>query len=140
MVSTPTGYSLSLRTRLPFDEAERRVREGLRREGFGVLTEIDLRKAFAEKLNRSFRRYTILGACNPPLAFQAVSAELEIGTLLPCNVVIYEDGEEVVVSAMDPEAALSLVRNPEVREIAAEARSRLSRALQGLAGPGEAAG
>ncbi len=134
MVLTSTDYSLSVRTRLSFDEAERRVREGLGREGFGVLTEIDLRKAFEEKLDRRFRRYKILGACNPPLAFEALSAELELGTLLPCNVVLYEDGDEVVVSAMDPEAALSLVKNPKVGLIAIEVRSRLCRVLREVAG------
>lgn len=139
MISRETGYTLSVRLSIPFSEAERQVRAALQKEGFGILTEADIQAAFREKLERSFRPYKILGACNPALAYEALSSELEIGALLPCNVVLYEDGGEVVVSAMDPEAVLSLVSSPEVEEIAREVRGRLERALEQVASSGETA-
>lgn len=138
MISRETGYTLSVRLSLPFDEAERRVRAALQNEGFGILTEIDIKAAFREKLERSFRPYKILGACNPPLAYEALSSEIEIGALLPCNVVLYEDDGAVVVSAMDPEAVLSLVSSPEVEKIAGEVQERLERVLGEVARSGEA--
>lgn len=138
MISRETGYTLSVRLSLPFDEAERRVRAALQNEGFGILTEIDIEAAFREKLERSFRPYKILGACNPPLAYEALSSEIEIGALLPCNVVLYEDDGAVVVSAMDPEAVLSLVSSPEVEKIAGEVQERLERVLGEVARSGEA--
>jgi uncharacterized protein (DUF302 family) len=134
MVLTTSDYSMSVRMRLPFDRAEEKVRAALREEGFGILTEIDIQEAFKEKLDRVFPRYKILGACNPPMAFEALSAEPELGTLLPCNVVLYEDGEWLVVSAMDPKAVLSLVGDPRVGLIATEVRSRLVRVLEAVAG------
>lgn len=133
-ITRDTGYTFSIRLSVPFDEAERRIRAALQKEGFGILTEADIQAAFREKLERSFRPYKILGACNPSLAYEALSSQLEIGALLPCNVVLYEDEGEVVVSAMDPEAVLSLVSSAEVKEIADEVRSRLERALGEVAG------
>ena len=129
-ITRETGYTFGTRVRADFDEAERRVREALEKEGFGVLTEIDVREAFREKLGRSFRAYKILGACNPPLAYEALSSELDLGALLPCNVVLYEEDGDVVVSAMDPEAVLSLVSKPEVEAIAGEVSRRLERVLR----------
>lgn len=132
-ISHDTGYTFSVRLSVPFDEAEREVRAALQQEGFGILTEADIQTAFREKLDRPFRPYKILGACNPALAYEALSSELEIGALLPCNVILYEDDGQVVVSAMDPEAVLSLVSSPEVKEIADDVRGRLERVLGQLA-------
>lgn len=113
-----------------FAEVERKVREELAKEGFGVLTEIDVKKKFAEKLQKDFRNYLILGACNPPLAYQALESDVDLGTLLPCNVVVYtrDDGKSAVM-AMDPIAALSLIGNPEVTELAKVVAEKLRRVI-----------
>ena len=145
MISTETPYSLSIRVGLSLEAAEAAVRRALKDEGFGILTEIDIAAAFREKLGRDFRPYRILGACNPPLAYEALSAQLELGTLLPCNVVLYEDGGRTTISAMDPRAVLGLVRHEGVARLAEEVRGRLERALSSLedraadAGPAAAA-
>jgi uncharacterized protein (DUF302 family) len=117
-----------------FDEAVDRTIESLRTEGFGVLTTIDVRQTLKQKLDRDFRRYVILGACNPPLAARALDAELEIGLLLPCNVIVYErSAGETTVAAMAPMAAMSVVgKNAELRSVATEAEARLRRALTRL--------
>lgn len=128
-MTTQTRYGLRTALALPYDEAVRRTVAALREEGFGVLTEIDVRKTMREKLGAEFRRYVILGACNPPLAHQALSAELEIGLLLPCNVIVYEEGQGSVVAAMDPAAALGIAGNDALRPVAEKARMRLERAL-----------
>lgn len=124
--------ALSTRVPLSYEEALVRVKEALRGEGFGVLTEIDVRSTLREKLDVDFRKYDIIGACNPPLAHRALSAELDVGLLLPCNIVVYEDGEESIVRAFDPEAALGLIPNDEVAVVARDARARLERALATL--------
>jgi len=127
-------YGFSVATALSIDEAETRVKELLKEEGFGVLTEIDIRTAFREKLNVEFRPYRILGACNPSLAHRALQAEPGIGLLLPCNVVVEEASEGGSrVSFLDPANALGLVGNPQLNEIADEARSRLRRVADRLA-------
>ncbi len=128
---TPT-YGFGVHLDQPFDEAMTRVRAALKEQGFGVLTEIDVQKTMHEKLGVAFRRYVILGACNPPLAHRALEAKLDIGLLLPCNVVLYEDGSGTAVKVMDPQAALGLVDNPALAPVAAEARTRLERALATL--------
>lgn len=111
-----------------FDEALARVTEALKAEGFGVLTEIDVKETLRKKLDQEFARYRILGACNPPFAFQALTAEPEIGMLLPCNVVVREDSEgRTRVEFMDPLAVLKLVNRPEVEAIAKQVRERLDR-------------
>ncbi len=119
-----------------YEPAIERTRSALKEQGFGVLTEIDVKKTLKEKLDADFRPYVILGACNPPLAHRALSAELGIGLLLPCNVVVYDNGDGTsTVEAMDPEAALGLVGdNPAVAEVAREAKSRLRQALDSLGG------
>jgi uncharacterized protein (DUF302 family) len=98
-----------------------------------VLTEIDVRKTLKEKLDVDFRRYTILGACNPPFAHRALTADLEVGLLLPCNIVLYEDGAGTVVQAMDPRAVLGLMPRPEIAGLAGEVRDRLVLALDAIA-------
>ncbi len=116
-----------------FDEALARVTEALKAEGFGVLTEIDVKETLRKKLDREFARYRILGACNPPFAFQALTAEPEIGMLLPCNVVVREDSEGCTrVEFMDPLAVLKLVNRPEVEAIAKQVRERLDRVAASL--------
>jgi uncharacterized protein (DUF302 family) len=130
-VTTPYGFGL--KTTLPYDQAIERTKAALKEEGFGVLTEIDVRRTLKEKLGAEFRPYVILGACNPPLAHQAFQAELNIGLLLPCNVVVYEEDAGSVVAAMDPEAALGIAGREDLRPLATEVRSRLERALGKLA-------
>ena len=130
MMVTQARYSISTRLPLPYDEALQRVKDALKQEGFGVLTEIDVKKTLREKLGTDFRRYDIIGACNPQLAHRALQAELDIGLLLPCNVVVYEDDGGSVVAAFDPEAAMGLAENPGLSEIAREAKERLLRALE----------
>jgi uncharacterized protein (DUF302 family) len=119
---------------VPFDVAMVRTRAALKDQGFGVLTEIDVQKTMKEKLNVDFRRYTILGACNPPFAHRALTFDLEVGLLLPCNVVLYEDGAGTVVQAMDPRAVLGLMPSPEIADLAGEVRDRLVSALNALGG------
>jgi uncharacterized protein (DUF302 family) len=120
---------------LPFTAAVSRTREALKAEGFGILTEIDLAAAFHDKLGREFRPYVILGACNPPLAFAAVSADPSVGLLLPCNVTVEAAGaEEAIVRLTDPEALLGgRAVSQELRQVAADARTRLLRVQAVLA-------
>ena len=129
-----TQYGMSTTVDLPYDRAVERTREELAKEGFGVLSEIDIAAALKKKLDVDFRPYVILGACNPPLAHRALSAEIDIGLLLPCNVIVYAADQEgrSVVAAMDPQEALSLTGNEAIRDVAADARTRLQRALERL--------
>jgi len=130
-------YGFGIDSPLPVEEAEARVREFLREEGFGVLTEIDVRSTLREKLGVDFRPYRILGACNPPLAHRALEAEPGIGLLLPCNVVV-EAGPAggSRVSFLDPEKALGLVGNQELEPIAVDAAQRLRRVADRLSALG----
>ena len=118
----------------PYEEAVEKATAALKEEGFGVLTEIDVKNTLKEKLDADFRPYIILGACNPPLAKQALDAELEVGALLPCNVIVYEDesGYGSVVSAVEPMTMLGVVDNPELTPIAEDVKDRLRRALESL--------
>jgi uncharacterized protein (DUF302 family) len=123
--------------RVDFDAAEQRVTEALKDEGFGVLTRIDVKDTLKKKLDVEFRRYVILGACNPPLARRALEAEPQIGLLLPCNVVLQEGaGGDVVVSIADPKLMFTVVGNPAVAPIAEEVDARLRRVLRALDGRG----
>lgn len=117
-----------------YEEAVEKATAALKDEGFGVLTEIDVKNTLKQKLDAEFRPYVILGACNPPLAKQALDAELEVGTLLPCNVIVYEDegGEGSVVSAVEPMTMLGVVENPKLTPIADEVKERLRRVLESL--------
>jgi uncharacterized protein (DUF302 family) len=133
-MSKSIGFTVELP--VSFAEAVSRVREALKHEGFGVLTEVDLRAAFNEKLGRDFRPYVILGACNPPLAFKAVSAEPSVGLLLPCNVTVDWVAEDRTrVQLTDPEALLSVVvlkEAPDVAAVAHDARERMLRVTKEL--------
>ncbi|WP_226013428.1 DUF302 domain-containing protein [Halomicrobium salinisoli] len=116
-----------------FDDVVQRTIDALGDEGFGVLCDIDVQATFEEKLDEEFRRYRILGACNPPLALEGLEAELELGALLPCNVVVYETDEgDVVVSAVDPEGLVGLTGNDELDSIAEEVGDRFERVLGSL--------
>ncbi len=126
-------YCFGKTVSLDFDEALQRVTEELSKQGFGILTEIDVSATLKKKLNVDFPRYRILGACNPPLAHRALTAEPEIGALLPCNVVVREDAAgKVRVEFMDPNAVLTLVDKPGIAEIATEVRGRLEKVMAGL--------
>ena len=128
-----TGFGLRKTLRATYDEAVARVPEALKAEGFGVLTEIDLQSTLKQKLGVDFRRYKILGACNPPFAYEALQTELEIGLMLPCNVVIYEDDERhAVVLAVDPTKTMAGTGNTKLAELAETVKAKLARALAKL--------
>jgi len=125
-----TRYSFGREVRRPFGEVLAAAGEALQRQGFGILSEIDVQAKLQEKLGIEFPPYRILGACNPRLASQALGAEPDLGTLLPCNVVVYEKTPGMtVVAAMDPVAVLGLVGNPDVEPIAEQVRDLVGRAL-----------
>ncbi len=134
MAKTVADYALRKTLSLPYEEAVERVVTALREEGFGVLTEVDVKATVKEKLDVDFRKYVIMGACNPPLAHQALSTDLDIGLLLPCNVIVYEDAGESVVAILDPISMLDVVKNPDLDPVAEEARTRLKRVAKALEG------
>lgn len=130
-----TKYGFSKTVDVPFGEAVEKTRAALKEEGFGVLTEIDIKEKLKEKLGVDFRRYIILGACNPPLAYKTLQEELEIGLLLPCNVIVYEadDTNKSVISAVDAKAMLSVVgNNATLNQVASEVNERLQRVISSL--------
>ncbi len=129
-----TGTSYAFRTKLdqPYKKAIETVTAALKDEGFGVLTEIDVKATLKEKLDADYRKYVILGACNPQLAYLALTTELEVGLLLPCNVIVYEDDAKSVVSIVDPVSLLGVVENPDLNAVAEEARSRLLRVIHSI--------
>ena len=129
-----TGYTLSTTTELAFSEAVARVREELKSEGFGVLCEIDVQATLHEKLGVESDPYVILGACNPPLAHQALQAEPDLGVLLPCNVVVYSREGQTHISAVDAERMLSIVGNEQLAPVAAAVRDKLARVVERAAG------
>jgi len=130
-----TAYGLRVEVSSTYEQAVERTTAALKAEGFGVLTTIDVRQTFKQKLDKDFRKYLILGACNPPLAHKALEVELEIGLVLPCNVIVYESGPGTsVVAAMAPLSAMSVVGNPGLTPVAQEADQRLRRALRTLEG------
>lgn len=126
------SYYFLKQTRMGFEQAIARVTAELKKEGFGILTEIDVAATLKQKLNVDFRRYKILGACNPPFAHQALQAEEYIGTMLPCNVIVQEKAGGVEVAVVDPVASMAGVDNAKLADIAQEVRARLARAIQNL--------
>jgi len=126
-------YSFRKQLRATYDEALARVPEALKAEGFGILTEIDVQRTFDQKLGVPFRRYKILGACNPTLAHRALGIELELGVMLPCNVIVYEDDDQhAVVAAIDPMQTMAAQGSPPLQELAATVKDKLGRALASL--------
>lgn len=136
MVSQTTRYGISTTVPLDYDTAVARTKEALAAEGFGVLSEIDVAATMKKKLDVDFRPYVILGACNPPLAHRALTAERDIGLLLPCNVIVYADDVpgRSVVAAMDPVEALQLTGNDAIAPVAEDVKARLTRALESIEG------
>lgn len=129
---THLGYGFFRTTDLPVPEAIERVKETLKAEGFGVLSEINITDKFKEKLGVEFREYVILGACNPPIAYQALQEELALGLLLPCNVVVYEENGQSVVAAIDAVKMMSIVGNPKPEMAAKAVNEKLQRAINNL--------
>ena len=128
-----TRYGMRVHVAAPYETAIEQVKQALQAQGFGVLTSIDVQQTLKQKINRDFRKYVILGACNPVLADQALEAELEIGLVLPCNVIVYErEGGGSTVAAMAPRPAMVMVGNPNLDAVAADADTRLRRALRSL--------
>ncbi len=126
-------YYFSKKIKSTFDEAVDHTTEALKKEGFGVLTDIDVKATLKKKLDVDFRNYRILGACNPPFAHQALLAEDKIGTMLPCNVIVQETEDGFIeVSAIDPVASMQAVDNPDLPEVASEVRNRLKKVIDAL--------
>ena len=129
-----TSYGFGITLQIPYEVAIPRVKEALKAEGFGVLTEIDVRRTMREKLGADMEPYIILGACNPPLAHRALEQEPDIGLLFPCNVVVRSEGKGSRVEVADPQAMLGIVGNEELNAVAVEAKRRLQRVVSSLGG------
>jgi uncharacterized protein (DUF302 family) len=136
MSEAKVRYALKRTVAMSFDAADEKVREALQQEGFGVLTEIDVKATLKKKLDVDFRDYKILGACNPPLAHQALRTEIDVGLLLPCNVVVRatDDPDQVVIEALDPVIQLDMAESSELPNLAQEVRQRIERVLDSVAG------
>jgi uncharacterized protein (DUF302 family) len=134
MVDQLTSYGLNVEVALPYEQAVERTREELGKEGFGVLTEIDVKATFKKKLDVDFRPYVILGACNPPLAHKALSTERDIGLLLPCNLIVYatDDPGRSVVAALDPVRQLGMSGIETLNPVAQDVQARMRRVLEAL--------
>ena len=130
VVETSYGHSKTLK--LSFEQALARAKETLKEAGFGVLFELDMQEKLREKLGVAFRRYVILGACNPALAHQALQAEIALGLLLPCNVIVYEEGDQTVVAAIDATEMMAVTGNPQLATVAAQVDEKLWRAIDSL--------
>ena len=128
-----SNYGFSKVIDLGFDEAIEKVTEELKKEGFGILTEIDVKETLKKKLDVDFKPYKILGACNPPFAYKALQAEEQIGLMLPCNVIVYvNDNSETVVSAINPIASMQAVKNDNLGEVAETIQSKLKKIIENL--------
>ncbi|MBW1693193.1 MAG: DUF302 domain-containing protein [Deltaproteobacteria bacterium] len=126
-------YSFNKILNMSFDDALNRVVDELKKEGFGVLTDIDVQMTLKKKLDVDFRKYRILGACNPPFAYKALQAESRIGTMLPCNVIVQEtERGKVEVSAIDPISSMQAIENPELQDIANQVQAKLKKVVESL--------
>jgi uncharacterized protein (DUF302 family) len=127
------SYYFSKTLNVPFDEAVERVTQELKKQGFGILTDIDVKATLKKKLDVDFKKYRILGACNPPFAHRALQAEDKIGTMLPCNVIVQEHTEgSVEVSAIDPVASMQAIKNPKLQDIAEQIQAKLKAVIGSL--------
>jgi len=127
-----SNYGISKEVNLTYQQAIEKVKEELKKEGFGVLTEIDVKETLKKKLNVDYDKYIILGACNPNLAYKTLSAEKEIGLLLPCNVIVYEDKGKVIVSAIDAEAMFVVVQRDDLQETIKTVKEKLSKVIANM--------
>ena len=127
---TELGFQSTLN--LPYETSLEKVTQALKAEGFGVLTSIDVKETMKKKLDADFRKYTILGACNPPLAYKALTARPDVGLLLPCNVIVYEEGNATVVNIIDPMSMTNVIQDPALESVAEEARQRLKRVSEAI--------
>ena len=126
-------YYFSKTVTLPFDDAIEKVMAELKKEEFGVLTDIDVKQTLKKKLDVDFRKYRILGACNPPFAYKALQAEDKIGTMLPCNVIVQEiEGGRVEVAAIDPVASMQAVSNPALKDVAEKIQAKLKKVIENI--------
>jgi uncharacterized protein (DUF302 family) len=126
------NYHFSKTVRSSFDDAIKKTVDELKKEGFGILTEIDVQGTLKKKLDVDFRKYKILGACNPSFAYQALQAEDKIGTMLPCNVIAQERPDGVEISAIDPVASMQAINNPSLAKIAEQVRAKLKKVIDSL--------
>jgi len=126
------NYGFTKELDIPFETVTEQVREALKKEGFGILTEIDVREKMKEKLGLDMRKYIILGACNPPNAYKAILAEENIGLMLPCNVIVYEKGSKTVLSVIRPTAAMQMVDNVELQKVAEAVEVQLKKAFDAI--------
>jgi uncharacterized protein (DUF302 family) len=125
-------YGFNKTTNYTFEQAIDKVTEELKKEGFGVLTTIDIKETLKKKIDVDFKKYTILGACNPKLAHSGLQVEEELGLLLPCNVIVYEKNEKTVVSIFNPRVMTLVIDNPEMKTVAEEVKNKLQRVLEAL--------
>jgi len=125
-------YGFSKTVDMPFEQTIEKVTTELKKEGFGVLTSIDVKETLKQKINVDFKKYTILGACNPPIAHKALQEEEEIGLLLPCNVIVYEKDDKTHVSIFDPMVMTWIVENDQMKSIATEVQEKLQRVLKAI--------
>lgn len=125
-------YGFSKTTDYNFEQAIEKVTEELKKEGFGVLTTIDVKETLKKKIDVDFKKYTILGACNPKLAHSGLQVEEELGLLLPCNVIVYEKNDRTVVSVFDPQIMTAVIENPNIKSIADEVKSKLQKVLEAV--------
>ena len=126
------NYYTAVRVHAPFEDTVARTRALLADEGFGVITEVDVRETMRRKLGIDFRNYLILGACNPPLAHKALESEDKIGVMLPCNVIVQQQDDGVEVAAMDPVAAMGTIGNPQLEAVATQVKEKLDRVVAAL--------
>ena len=126
------NYGFSKKVSLPYEETIEKVTNELKKEGFGVLTSIDVKDTLKKKIDVDFKKYTILGACNPPLAYKALQKEEELGLLLPCNVVVYEQENNTVVSVFDPMVMTKIIDNENLKPVAEDVKSRMERVLEAV--------
>jgi uncharacterized protein (DUF302 family) len=127
---TELGFQSILK--LPYETVLEKVTDALKAEGFGILTSIDVKETMKKKLDADFRKYTILGACNPPLAHKSLTSRPDVGLLLPCNVIVYEEGSTTVVNIIDPMSMTNFIQDPVLEEVAKEARQRLKRVSEAI--------